>query len=243
MWNEGLSAGSLPPTELPYLVWSSILEKLCPASLSALEAPSTVARHIINAQLICHKACAASGAAWRALASLIQANHNAHNSEETASFSPNSQISGDTSWEEYVANPLHSLEYPLHADVPWDQIVSNPLSLKINVLKEACGSIFGIGGQVSGTKAALVLRLLHYFGIKRACSVLAIVFLAVKYEKIPYTSTQLKQYPDSGLASAVLLAYHHFTQSYITTRPRCLLSGKFWPLDLPPDRICCSMRM
>lgn len=59
--SERFTQGSHHPTNLLLDAWSSILEKLCPASLSALEGPSTIARHIINAQLICRE-CHAAGA-------------------------------------------------------------------------------------------------------------------------------------------------------------------------------------
>ena len=213
---QGLVQASHQPTKLPLDVWGSILEKLCPTSLSALEGPSTIARHIINAQLICHESHAASGAAWGALAALIQADHHAQCSdEEEMSSMPNSQKSKaqkpisaalrNMPWEEYVANPLRSLVYTLHAHVPWDQVVSNPLSLKNEVLKEACRCV---GQQVSGTKAILVLRLLQYFGTDRPCAVTAIVLLAVKHEKACHLSAQLNQSLD--LVLTVRSVFRHF---------------------------------
>lgn len=168
---QDFAQGFHQPTKLPLDVWGSILEKLCPASLSFLEGPSTIARHIINAQLICHESCAASGPAWSAFAALIQADHHAlhgrmagkaKSKQKSGAHTPDSAALHNVPWEKCLANPLHSLDNPLHADVPWDQIVSYPLSLKNDVLKEACRSV---GEQVSGTKAALVLRLLQYFGV------------------------------------------------------------------------------
>ena len=214
--------GSHQTTKLPLDVWGNILEKLCPASLSALEGPSTIARHIVNAQLICHESCAASGAAWSALAALIQANHQSLSEQERMARSPKSKQKSGTHtlhsvascmmpWEEHIANPLRFLDHPLPRDVPWDQIVSNPLLLKNDVLKEACRSIHE---QVSGTKAVLVLRLLQYFGIDRPCTVPAIVLLAVKHEKVPYTSTQLNQ--STELVLAVGYAFHRFSSENIS---------------------------
>ena len=216
---QDFAQGCHQPTKLPLDVWGSILEKLCPASLSALEGPSTIARHIINAQLICHESCAASGAAWSALAALIQTDHHAlhgrmprkpKSKQKSGAHTPNAADLQNMPREMRIANPLHSMDIPLHADVPWDHIVSNPLSLKNDVLKEACRSV---GEQVSGTKAVLVLRLLQYFGINRPCTIPAIVLLAVKHEKVPYlyisTSTQLSQ--SNELALAVSYAFRHFT--------------------------------
>ena len=45
-------AQAFQPTKLPLDVWGTILEKLCPAPLSAPEGPSMIARHIITAQLM-----------------------------------------------------------------------------------------------------------------------------------------------------------------------------------------------
>ena len=100
-------------------------------------------------------------------------------------------------WEEHIVYPLRNLDNPLPRDMPWDQIVSNPLSLKNDVLKDACRSIYE---QVSGTKAVLILRLLKHFGIERPCAVPPIVLLAVKHEKVSYACTQLNQSHEVALA-------------------------------------------
>ncbi|KAL3147319.1 hypothetical protein ABBQ32_002804 [Trebouxia sp. C0010 RCD-2024] len=129
---EGLSRGSHHSTKLPLDVWSSILEKLCPPSLSALEGPSTVARYIINAQLACHECHAASAAAWGALAALIQADQMqpcVQCSEEEYSICKQvktgsacmSTGSCRMLWEVHVANPVRHLSNTLRAEVPWDQ--------------------------------------------------------------------------------------------------------------------------
>lgn len=218
---EGLSRGSHHSTKLPLDVWSSILEKLCPPSLSALEGPSTVARYIINAQLACHECHAASAAAWGALAALIQADQMqpcVQCSEEEYSICKQvktgsacmSTGSCRMLWEVHVANPVRHLSNTLRAEVPWDQVVASPLSLKHSVLKEACRSV---GEQVSGTKAVLVLRLLQYFKIDRPCAVPALVLLAVKHEKVLYRSTQWNQSID--LMLAVYEAFKHFTQTEV----------------------------
>ena len=215
---QDFAQGSHQTTKLPLDVWGSILEKLCPISFSALEGPSTIARHIINAQLICHESCAASGAAWAALAALI---HHAPSQQERMARSPKSkQNTGahtplcaaipNMPWKERFANPLRGLDNALHADVPWDQIVSKPLLLKNDVLKEACRSV---GEHVSGTKAVLVLRLLQHFGIERPCAVPAIVLLAVKHEKVSYMSTQLIQ--STEVALALGYAFHHLNRTDI----------------------------
>ena len=218
---QDFTQGSHQPTKLPLDVWGSILKKLCPTALSALEAPSTIARHIVNAQLICRESCAASGAAWAALAALIQADHHVLSEEERISRSQKPQERStarmttsapcrNMSWEESVANPLRSKKITLPADMPWDQVVSNPLSLKNDVLKEACRSV---GEQVSGTKAVLVLRLLKFFGVDRPCAVPAVVLLSVKHEKVLYSSTQLNQ--DAMIRFAVEYAFPRFTQTGI----------------------------
>lgn len=91
------------------------MEKLCPASFSILEGPCTIARHITNAQLVCHQTFAARGAAWDALAALIQADHHAQYlqeyEEEGMSGSSNSQTpeACKMPWGVYVANPLYTL--------------------------------------------------------------------------------------------------------------------------------------
>ncbi|KAL3136382.1 hypothetical protein ABBQ38_005639 [Trebouxia sp. C0009 RCD-2024] len=129
---EGLSYGSHHSTKLPLDVWSSILEKLCPPSLSALEGPSTVARYIVNAQLVCHEFHAASAAAWGALAALIQADQMQpciQCSEDGYSICKQVQTgiarmpTGNCRmlWEEHVANPVRHLSNALHSEVPWDQ--------------------------------------------------------------------------------------------------------------------------
>ena len=216
--SQDFAQGSYQPTKLPLDVWGSILDKLCPTALSALEAPSTIARHIINAQLICHESCAAGGVAWAALAALIQADHCAV-SEEERSQKPQEKSNAhrsvsaafhSVSWEDSVANPLRSLKNTLQADVPWDHLVSNPLSLKNDVLKEACRSV---GEQVSGTKAILVLRVLKSFGIDRPCAVPAIVLLAVKHEKVLYQSTWRNRPAD--VERALEHAFSHITHTGI----------------------------
>ena len=113
-------------------------------------------------------------------------------------------------WQVHVANPLLSLRNTLSVSVPWDQVVSAPLTIKNDVLKDACRAL---GEQVSGVKAVLVLRLLQYFGVKRPCAVPALVLLAVKCEKVHYSKTIANQ--PSDVKIAVAWAYKHFTQNEV----------------------------
>lgn len=134
---------------------------LCPASLSAVEGPSTIARDIINAQLVCRDCKAASAAAWGALATLIQADLGTEQAPYRYANNRNegmTTVYGKRLWQVHVANPMRTIKHKLLAHVPWDQVVSNPLSLEHTVLEGACRSL---GEPVLGNKAVLALRLLQ----------------------------------------------------------------------------------
>lgn len=62
-----------------------------------------IARHIITAQLTCRDSCAASGAAWGALAALIQ--------DDMATSEARAHMHAaflKMRWEENITNPLHT---------------------------------------------------------------------------------------------------------------------------------------
>ncbi|KAL3136371.1 hypothetical protein ABBQ38_005630 [Trebouxia sp. C0009 RCD-2024] len=211
---DGFTQGSYPPTKLPFDVWSIILEKLCPASLSAIEGPSTIARDIINAQLVCRNCQAASAAAWGALATLIQADLGTEQAPYRCANHTEGMtiIYGKTSWQVHVANPMRTIKHKLLPHVPWDQVASHPLSLEHAVLEGACKSL---GEPVLRNKAVFALRLLQYFEIDRPCAAPALVLLAVKHEKMSYLVTQWNSKQSQNLEFAVSKAFKHFTQKDI----------------------------
>ena len=104
------------PIKLPPDIWSCILKKLCPASLSALEGPSTMARYILKAQLVCDSQ-AVIAAAWGALATLIQADlctlfpeqadPSGNLTAQAAAMIKGSQV---LTWELHVANPVRTVK-------------------------------------------------------------------------------------------------------------------------------------
>lgn len=178
--SQSCTEASDDSNKLPLDVWIVILQKLCPTFLSVIEAPSTIARNIIQAQLICRTTHAASMPAWQALAALLKADHKAHarQSDKISNFPKSPSYDApmwELPWQVQVANPLLSLRNILSVSVPWDQIVSAPLTIKNDVLKDACRALVE---HVSGVKVVLVLRLLQYFGVKRPCAVPALVLLS-----------------------------------------------------------------
>ena len=204
------------PVKLPPDIWSSILKKLCPASLFALEGPSTIARYIIKAQLVCDSQ-AAIAAAWGALATQIQSDLCTLFPEEA---DPSGELTAQAAgmikgshmlmWELHVANPVRTLKDILPAHVPWDQVVSKPMSLERAVLKEACRCL---GEGTSEFKSTLVSRILKYFTIDRPCAAPALVLLAVRHEKVPYIWTQRHSSQSLKLESAVSAAFKRFTET------------------------------